>query len=697
MLSSGNDFTTTGGSCFTINNDISLCGEGTVTLLDENMGKMLTLGGMITGSGGLEIAASTCGSANTLTFAYGGSTFTGGVSVDSGNTNLVVGASSSTSDGSIIQGPLGKGTLMLSDGNNFTTLDSSCYTIDNDITLCGGGNVTLLGGSMGTMLTLNGMITGGSSLKIIAPGCGGSTLVTLNNAGSTFCGGLMVDDGSTTLVVGNSGEGSAGDIGSSPLGTGTLTLGNNTILTTPSGTCVTVLNQIYLGTGACNSTVYVGGLFSTLTLAGNITDYDSEMPAALYVNGPTVLEGCNSYSGGTTVSNTTLTVATNSGLGSGDLRADSNATVNFTSGSPTISAVYLNSGTLNFNTAGSPSLGSLSMLDSTIHFAAGSMPTITEIAADTIDSDNVIDLGSGPSSTTLTFELNDDPKFFGEIKGTGSLQLITIEPGVTTGELDLENPANSYTGGTTVNSGVLLVADSNGVLGSGPITLNSGAAFGVNSGVVISNPITVNNGAFVGGYGTLAPASPITFGAGSGFVGGRGTIGGGGDSSNPIIGAFTFGTAGTNASVVIAGNSGMEFSIKNDTGTAGTDFSAVTVVGSVTFNNTVSLSEPFTIELIGVDSGGFTTGTANSFDTASMHSWTLLSATSLSFTGGFNVSDFQIDTSAFSNSTASHFYVTQSGNSLDLNFTPVPEPSTWVLMAGGLCMLFGVAVRRRRA
>jgi hypothetical protein len=39
--------------------------------------------------------------------------------------------------------------------------------------------------------------------------------------------------------------------------------------------------------------------------------------------------------------------------------------------------------------------------------------------------------------------------------------------------------------------------------------------------------------------------------------------------------------------------------------------------------------------------------------------------------------------------------VSESGNDLMLNFTPVPEPSTWALMAGGICVL-GVGMLRRR-
>ena len=60
--------------------------------------------------------------------------------------------------------------------------------------------------------------------------------------------------------------------------------------------------------------------------------------------------------------------------------------------------------------------------------------------------------------------------------------------------------------------------------------------------------------------------------------------------------------------------------------------------------------------------------------------------------------NFTFDTSAFAPGAlgGGSFFVTQSGSSLLLNFTPVPEPSTLALLAAGLAMLLG-RLRRRKA
>jgi fibronectin-binding autotransporter adhesin len=493
-----------------------------------------------------------------------------------------------------------------------------------------------------------------------------------------YSGGTFLDSGILYVTNSESLGGSEGD---------TLTANSASEVAHPIlaayGGIVTLPNDI-----ALNSNGLVLGLnyeSPKLTLTGQISG-----GGTLYVNGPADLEGGNTYSEGTYVTGTTLTVGTDTGLGSGPLTA-ADSTVTFNSGSPTLNSPTLNGATLDFtDSSGSPVINGLVMsVGSVINFEGGSSPTIENMSSDTSASDQ-INLGvGGVTPTALTVDVGVDPTFMGTINGNGSLAVVGSGGNA---ELDLSG-VNTYTGGTTVSGNALVVAENSSALGTGPLVLNSGAVFGMNTGITIANAITVNPGASVGGYGSISPTAPqtVTFGAGSRVVGGRGTFGSGGDSSLPIIGTLNFGATAT---VVFAPGSGMEFSMQT-----AANFSSINLAGSL--NITANAGDPFTVYIVGVDSTNQIPGTASSFDNTTQQAWTLVQANTLTISGGFNALDFTVNTSNFSNplgTTGGNFFVTQGGtgnDSLILNFTPVPEPSTWILMAGGLSMMVGAAVRRR--
>jgi hypothetical protein len=327
----------------------------------------------------------------------------------------------------------------------------------------------------------------------------------------------------------------------------------------------------------------------------------------------------------------------------------------------------------------------LQMSQSTLNFAASTNPEIVGFSSDSPNSGNTISIGSG---ATLTISVEPDPEYHGAVTGSGNLY-------VTAGNLNFTGSNTSYTGVTTIDPSGSVIASNNTALGSGTVIVNG--VLGTNLGITIANPITLVSGGSIAGYGTYSPASStIDFQASAKLVPGAAVFSNG-SSNLPAIATLGFGSG---ASLVFGPAGDMAFSLMDANGGAGVGYSTVNAAGSL--NITATSVTPFDIYLFSFAPGTnapYSTSAAN-FNPALPYSWTLISAA-----GGitnFNASDFSVfvsynDSSTFLNSTGvGQFFVSQSGNDLMLNFTPVPEPSTWAMMASGLCALTAAVRRRRR-
>jgi autotransporter-associated beta strand protein len=207
----------------------------------------------------------------------------------------------------------------------------------------------------------------------------------------------------------------------------------------------------------------------TLGLGGSVLDLDAITTLGLTKSGPgtVVIFGANTYSGGTTLQDGTLSIANDSALGTGTLTL--NAGIMQSSG--------------NFTVANTYTLGGAATI--------GGNNNITLSGPGTLGAGNTMTVANS-ATTTLS----------GILGGAGN-----ILEAAGSGKLVLAG-SNTYTGSTTVTSGLLTVSN-NSALGTSTLTLNGGS-------IQSSTSVTLANAFLVSGSSTVAGSNNILFtGAGS--------------------------------------------------------------------------------------------------------------------------------------------------------------------------------------
>ncbi|SQH83841.1 fibronectin-binding autotransporter adhesin ShdA [Salmonella enterica] len=396
--------------------------------------------------------------ANSTRAAHG--TFT----VDAGSTFTVTSELDETTatsnwDGSKLT-KQGDGTLILSNtGNDYgdTEIDGGILAAKDAASL-GTGDVTIaenatLALSQGT---LDNNVTGGG--KIVKTG-NDELIVTGDNTysgGTTITGGTLTADHADSLGTGaivNSGVLQVGEgelentlSGSGALvktGTGELTLsGDNSYFgdTTITGGTLTADHADSLGTGDIDNSgvlqVGEGELENTLSGSGALVKTGT---------GELTLSGDNTYSGGTTITGGTLTADHADSLGtgvianSGVLQVGEGELENTLSGSGSL----VKTGTGELTLSGDNTYSG----DTTITGGTLTADHADSLGTGDIDNSGVLQVGEGELENTLS--------------GSGSL----VKTG--TGELTLSGD-NTYSGGTTIDDGVLIAANVN-ALGGGDV------------------------------------------------------------------------------------------------------------------------------------------------------------------------------------------------------------------------------------
>jgi autotransporter-associated beta strand protein len=476
-----------------------------------------------------------------------------------------------------------------------------------------------------------GVLSGPGSLTK----AGASTTLTLSGT-NTYTGGTAINLGVLNLA-------SAGALGTS----GTISFGGGTLQYSSSN--FTDYSSRFSQAAGQEWRIDVNGQSVTFATAftsvgGKLIKSDSN-PGGVFQT--LILTATNTYSGGTTINSGRLKVGSggNTGsLGTGGVINNSILEYNRLDLLEESNAI---SGSGELTQSGSGRL---------VLTGANTYAGVTTI----ISGSGGIQVGKGATSgslgaggvvnnANLSFARSDVVTYADVISGTGSV----TQAG--TGTLVFTNDGNTFSGGTIINAGKLLVSNSAGSgTGSGAVNVNSGATFGGTGS--ISGALMINSG------GSVSPgASP-----------GQLQVGGG---------------------TTFAGGGRYFFEINNTVGTPGTNWDLLSISGGLTISATVNT--PFVLDLVSLTASNANGYLAN-FNSANAYSWKFVTTTS--GITGFSAGAFQYDPGYFSNGLdVGHFFVSQTGNDLYLNFTPVPEPTTWVLLSLGLSSVLLSLRRKSRA
>jgi fibronectin-binding autotransporter adhesin len=564
-----------------------MLGSGTLTVGANNQ-PTANFAGVISGTGGSFVKTGS----GTQTFSgTSANTYTGLTTISAGELDL-----NKTAGVNAIGGNATVSGGILKWLANEQMSDSATLTLNSGTVNLNGNTETL-----GSFINNGGIFTTGAGGHLIGTGAsitwsGGTN--TINDGGSVEDGHVVITGGTNTVQGGGTLKILSGGTGLEMTGS-TLTLNSdNTVagklLLDGNVTTFASSTTSTIASGLANTnpgTIDLDGGTRTFTTADGAAATDMNISAVIVNGGFTKagaglldLSGANTYADGTTVDAGTLQVS-----GSGTLGAST--------GSLTV-----NGGTVDLNGT-SQNVGALN----------GSSGTVLNNANST---SSTITVGNGDATGSYAGVLADN-------SGTGGTLAFTK---VGTGTQTLTG-ANTYSGDTNINAGVLLVNNASG------------------SGTGTSAVFVTNSGSTLGGIGTITGA--VTVGSGANISPGDG----GNNTAILSTGALTLQT-GSNFLVdingLIVGTNYDQLSVTGDASIGGSNL-------LLTVNASLSVTDTFDILT--------TTGTAPTGE----------------FTQGSSI--------VYGSYTFSINYTAGDGNDIRLTVTEVPEPSTWIIGALALAAL----------
>jgi len=294
------------------------------------------------------------------------------------------------------------------------------------------------------------------------------------------------------------------------------------------------------------------------------------------------------------------------------------------------------------------------------------------------------------NNAALIFNRSNDSTYGQVISGSGTVTKTGAGTKTLTG-------TNLYVGATTVNGGTLLISGTGAINSTSGITVNSGGTLSYSSSTGLDRNITLNSGGTFAHNGSNPYTGTLTWNGG--------TLAGTNFSGVSLaVGANKTLSPGNSPGTMTSGNqtwtNGGNFNLEiHDFDLApGTGFDTIAITG--TLDLTGLTAGGFNINLWSLSSvGPDANGNALNFDNVTGGSWLIVSTTD--GVSGFNPSLFTINldpfngTGGFSNDLGGGtFSVNLIGNNLFLEFTPIPEPSSWLMLGAGLCVV--TLLRRRR-
>jgi fibronectin-binding autotransporter adhesin len=569
----------------------------------------------------------------------------------------------------------------------------------------------------------------------------GTSSYSLNGSALTLGSGGVADSASAAQFINNAitlGAGAtfattAGTVGSNLTFTSAINIGANTLTLNTAGGALSVLANI-TGTGSVSATgsgvIFLSGATNTwsggttissggtlqfgdisgtgVSIPGNVTDNGTlniKASTASYTYNNVIsgsgkvqflgtntvtLNAANTYSGTTLIASGTVVVGTTNAL-------------------PTGSALSMGAGAI-LDVAANQTLTQFGGTNatSTIKIEGGNSLTIAlgALTSGTLFSGNITD-GTVAGGQLIIGASTSSPQHTVTLLGTNTYTGgTTIQSG---GVLRLGN--NSTTGsitGNVANDGQLIFHRSDSVTFNGVISGSGSVSQGVSSGTTngkttLTAANTYSGGTLVSG-GTLLIANSSGSATGTGAVtvtpaiasfsatfGGTGSITGA-LTVNTWGTVFTEGALGVGPTTLNAG-SRIAWKLNDASGAAGTGYGTLNVNGALTLNALATSGNFLTIAPFTFN--GSSTGLAASFDTTQSYSFVLASSTGIS---GFDANAVTLDLTGFQNQYTGTWAVTTSGNNLLLNYTggaAIPEPATSALVVGlAACAL---ALRRRKA